>query len=277
MGDKGVVDVVRRLIVGRRGRGRADRLVCIGADNAQRAIAVKPQANANRYVDLVGACHPVRIEAYAGKELVDVWEDDVPREAPAATPAPANERAPATPTKGSKLLRMKVRTPDEWQAQVVAVTTHVNGLLANAHREHGKELSQAHTKNADLQSGLWNSLVEIAQHHENRATNAEAKLAEAEKAIRIRDRRIREQDDAIIKLRFHIAELANTSGGDKQSDAFMKLLELAGDHPLATVARAVNGGAKQKTAAATNGTTAAATPATSPATNGKAKAKGEPS
>lgn len=247
MGDESAVDIIKRLIVGRRGRGRADRLLCFDAAGAQKAIAVKSQTPAGRYVDLVLACHPVRIEAYAAKELVDAWETPEPQDVPpeAQTPAPR-------PT--SAALRKKKRGVDD---RVMQITSHVNQLLASAHRDSGKTT-------AERDATVWKAMVDIAQTQNNLAANFESKLLLAEKVIRIRDKQLRERDELILKLHLKIAELSMGESEDKNSTAFFKLLEHVGvakDGKLADIARVMSDASK------------AATPATPATTNGKAKPK----
>jgi hypothetical protein len=211
----GTVDILRRLIVGKRGRGRADRLVCLGADGVARTIALALKSSPSRYVELVESCSPVRIEAYAGKDLVDAWVDD--------TPAPSAADA-AKPKGKGKTPPPKKKT---WREQVMDLASHHAGLLSSAYSNHSKELAAAHNKNADKEEAQWKHLVDIAQHHSDRADHALERAREAEKGIRIRDKQILELNGALIKMQARITEIAaGASGEDKKTEAFMRLLDI---------------------------------------------------
>jgi hypothetical protein len=236
MTDLDTLDTLKRLIVGKRGRARADRLVVTSADGAQRTITVKPQKNASTYVDLVDACAPVRIEAFAGNDLVGAWGE------PPAPRAPRAPNRPKPPQKNAKSAASapapKKKRPD--MAIVVQLTTHMNTLLSAAYRSA-----------AERDKALWESLAAIAQHHADRAGNAELRNELALKSVRVRDKAINERDALILRLNAKIAEVAAATGEDKKTEAFMQLLGIArGENPMARAvaagAAAANGAKKAK-------------------------------
>lgn len=238
MKEETTLDTLKRLIVGRRGRARADRLLVTSADGAQREIIVKAQRNAASYVDLVDSCAPVRIEAYAGRELLAAWGEAPAPRRPAKKSAPttsARKTASAPPPAPEG---KKKRRPD--MALVVQLTTHMNTLLASAYKV-----------SAEKETAAWASLAQIAQHHADRAGNAELRNETAQKSIRLRDKAINDRDSLILRLNAKIQEIANEGDDDKKSQAFMQLLKIAGgeNHPVAQAVAAASGnGAKKKEA-----------------------------
>jgi hypothetical protein len=242
-GGDSTLDVLKRMIVGRRGRLRADRLVVTGADGAKREIAIKPQRNPSSYVDLVEACAPTRIEAYAGGELLAVAGDAPP-------PPPAKKSATAPPAKKSATAppeEKKKRSPDRWAAMLERVTTHFANLLANAYKANAeKEIAK--------DAALWGSLQNIAQHHSDRASHAELRHELTAKSVRLANKAINERDALILRLNAKIGELANETNDDKRSTMFMELLGMARGKEAESAAAA---GKAAAAAAKTNGATKA--------------------
>lgn len=235
MGDT-TLDTLKRLIVGRRGRARADRLVVTSADGEQRPIAIKPQRNASTYLDLVESCAPVRIEAFAGDELVGAWGEAPAPPLPRRAPPP-----PATTKRGAAASvppPMKKKRVDPW-AVIERVTSHMNTLLASAYKG-----------SAERDSANWASLAGIAQHHSDRASNAELRHDLAMKSVRMRDKAINERDSMIVKMGAKIHEIEAASSDDKRTEAFMELLGLARGTPMGNAAAAAAGAAAPKNGAA---------------------------
>jgi len=219
MGDSSTLDMLKRLIVGKRGRGRADRLLVTGADGVTRPIEIKPQKNVSTYVDLVEACAPVRIEAYAAGELVDAF-GEIPQ-APAAAPPKkpkAKNGKPADPLDAEAA---------RWR-EVKDLTQHMNTLLANAYKTNSQD-------DKEREAGLWETFRAIAQHQADRANAAEARVEILEKAVRIRDRAIIDRDRMLQQMQQKFHEYAAQEGGDdKRSTMFMKLLDIAAENKAAT-------------------------------------------
>lgn len=242
-----MLDVLKRLIVGRRGRLRADRLMVTGADGVTRPIAIKPQRNPSSYVEIVESCAPVRIESYAGDELLGAAG-----EAPPPPPAKGKKGPPAPPPRKTASAPppdapKKKRSPDRWAAMLERVTTHFANLLSSAYKANAeKEIAK--------DAALWSSLSSIAQHHSDRASNAELRHEQTAKSVRIAQKAINEQNALILRLQAKITEMGNESDDDKRSTMFMDLLNMARGKEGDAAAAA---GKAAAAAAKTNGATKA--------------------
>jgi len=212
------VDIVRKLIVGSRGRGRADRLVCIDAANVETPITVKARQNATKLAALVQGASPVRVEAYVGDTLADAWGTK-----PAAA-TPANDDG--SPFVDDAPLEVAERPPKA-RSRAMRDAAFFASLLKDFSTSHARQLADAYRSNSERDKQVWDSLVLIAQHHSDRASREEIARQNAERSTRIRDRALIDQTKQLLAMQAKIAELAAEAGGDPSSNAFLELLSLA--------------------------------------------------
>jgi hypothetical protein len=244
MGDS-TLDTLKRLIVGRRGRARADRLVVTSADGEQRPIAIKAQRNASAYVDLVDSLAPVRIEAYAGDELLATHGE------PPAPKPPRGAAAKAPPATASVPPSKKKKVaPEDPMAFVSSMVERITTNFA-------KHIAEAYKTASEHMNVNFASLAGIAQHHSDRAGNAELAREMALKSVRVRDKAINEQNAMILKLTARLNEIASETDEDKKGAAFAQLMGfLRGENPFAPEAA----GAKSTTTTNGNGAAKKAKP-----------------